>query len=173
LVPVLLDGRLERIKSKYEDSVDGSNALTLAAVDQFHEDVLVVEEDPLAGLITVSVYWTDPSKAAEWANALVRRLNAFIRERDLKDAETNLIYLREALEKTTLLSAQAAVSRLIESEVNKAMVAKGNEDYAFRVIDPAVSPLNPSSPKRLLATIGGLMLGAFLGAGYAILRLRQ
>ena len=59
------------------------------------EEVLSVSQDRDSSLITVAVEWTDPELAAQWANELVARTNAAVREVDIREAEKNLAYLRE------------------------------------------------------------------------------
>jgi len=51
------------------------------------------------------------------------------------------------------------------------MLARGREEYAFRVLDPAVAAERPSSPRPLLWTALGLFLGAVLSIFFVLLRL--
>src|SRR3546814_17432411 len=49
-----------------------------------------IEIDQQIGLITLSVDWTDPALAAEWANKLVADINRESRERENEVAEKNI-----------------------------------------------------------------------------------
>lgn len=133
------------------------------AVRFFHERVLRVVDDRQDGMVTVAVEWTDPEVAAEWASALVRRLNARLRERALREAEKNLAYLQGELTQTNMITLQQSIGRLLETELQKSMLARGNEEFAFRVIDPASPPKNPDWPRPLLFVAVGIVLGGFLG----------
>ena len=47
--------------------------------------------------------------------------------------------------------------------MKKAMLANVSEEYAFRVIDPAVVPEERASPKRSRIAMLGLLIGGLLG----------
>lgn len=129
----------------------------------FREDILKVSEERTTGLVTLAIEWTDPGVAAEWAGILVRRLNDRLREGALQEAQTNVAYLQSEMAKTTLATLQESIGRLLESELPKLMLAKGNEEFAFKIVDPAVAPKQRVRPKRALTTIIGTMLGGLLG----------
>jgi uncharacterized protein involved in exopolysaccharide biosynthesis len=133
------------------------------AVRFFHENVLRVAEDRQSLLVTMSVEWTDPVVAAQWAEALVKRLNVRLRERALSEAESNVAYLQAELAQTNVVTLQQSIGRLLESELQKLMLARGNEEFAFRVIDAAEVPKVPSRPKRTLIVVIGTLLGGVLG----------
>jgi len=132
-------------------------------VKLFHEEILLVSEERGTGLVTLGVEWTDPDVAAEWASVLVRRLNDRLREGALREAETNVAYLESEMTNTTLFNLQESIGRLLESELQKLMLAKGNEEYAFKIVDPPVPPKQRVRPKRALTAVVGTLLGGLLG----------
>lgn len=132
------------------------------AVRFFHDNVLYVSEDRQTGLVTLSIEWTDPDVAANWANALVHRLNAGLRKRSLQEAETNVAYLQTELARTSVVTLQQSIGRLLESELQKLMLARGNDEFAFRVIDAATAPKERVRPKRALIAVLGTVLGGLL-----------
>jgi uncharacterized protein involved in exopolysaccharide biosynthesis len=129
----------------------------------FHEKILSVSEARSTGLVTLAIEWTDPDMAAAWASVLVQRLNDRLREKALQEAETNVAYLQSELASTTLVTLQESIGRLLESELPKLMLAKGNEEFAFKTVDPAVSPKYRVHPKRALTVVIGTILGGLLG----------
>jgi uncharacterized protein involved in exopolysaccharide biosynthesis len=128
--------------------------------------VRTVEESASTGLVTLSIEWRDPELAAAWANVLAVRLNDHMRKRALADAEANVKYLRHEFESTSVVALQQAIGDLLESEMQKLMLARGNTEYAFRIIDRAEVPRSPSKPRLVLivavATVFGAMLAAFV-----------
>jgi uncharacterized protein involved in exopolysaccharide biosynthesis len=59
----------------------------------------------------------------------------------------------------------------LQNEISKMMLARGNDEYALKVIDPATPPERPSSPVPLywtlgafFATLGLCLMAAFLRA---------
>jgi len=132
------------------------------AVFNFKKNVIVVSEDSASGLVTLAVQWTDPQLAADWADLLVQRLNAHLRQRALAEAESNVAYLRGELGGTNVLTLQQSVGRLLETELQKLMLARGNEEFAFRVIDRAQAPKTRFKPNRKLIVILAMFLGGML-----------
>jgi uncharacterized protein involved in exopolysaccharide biosynthesis len=135
-------------------------------VDRFMRRNLSISEDKKAGLVTVAVEWKEAALAANWANGIVRQVNAEMRARVLRETGHNIAYLRNALDSTDSVALQQAVARLLESEMEKAMLAGGTADYAFRVIDEAQPPVRRSFPKRsmivLLAFVTSLFTSSFI-----------
>jgi uncharacterized protein involved in exopolysaccharide biosynthesis len=93
-----------------------------------------------------------------------------LRERTLKEAEANVVYLQTEMATTNVVTLQQAVGRLVESELQKLMLARGTQEFAFRIIDPAQPPDRRFRPKRVLivmvgTVVGGLLslIGVFLG----------
>ena len=129
----------------------------------FHEEIFEVSEELRTGLVTLTIEWTDPDIAAEWASILVLRLNDRLRERALQEAQTNVDYLQSEMAKATLITLQESIGRLLEAELPKLMLAKGNEEFAFKIVDPAFPPRERERPKRALTTIIGTILGGLLG----------
>jgi uncharacterized protein involved in exopolysaccharide biosynthesis len=133
------------------------------AVRYFHDKVLRVSVDRQSGLVTLAIEWTDPEVAAEWAAALVHRLNTKLRDRALSEAQVNVAYLQEELAQTTVVTLQQSISRLLESEMQKLMLARGSDEFAFRIIDQTGPPKFRERPKRRIIAVFGTMLGGVLG----------
>jgi uncharacterized protein involved in exopolysaccharide biosynthesis len=139
------------------------------AVRYFHDEMLRVSEDRATGLVTLAIEWTDPVLAAEWASVLVSRLNAIMRARALQEAETNVTYLQQELAETNVVTLQQAVGRLLESELQKLMLARGTQEFAFRVIDSAEPPKRRVRPKRALIVIVGTLVGGLVSLAWVFL----
>ena len=132
----------------------------------FQRKVLGVDEDAKTKLVSVSITWTDAQLATKWANKLVERLNTRMRERALRDAERNVAYLRQELATADVVTLQDSVARLLEREMQQMMLARGNPEYSFRVVDRASEPKWRFTPKRaqvvILGTIAGGMIAMFV-----------
>ena len=106
-----------------------------------------------------------PERAAAWANLLAVRLNDHMRERALAVSEANVKYLRHEFEGTSIVALQQSISGLLENEMQKLMLARGNSEYAFRIIDRAEVPRGKSKPRTTLivavATFFGVMVSVF------------
>jgi uncharacterized protein involved in exopolysaccharide biosynthesis len=168
LVPVLLAEKWDPVKKNWKKP--GPNQPDIRdAVEYFDKDVRRVGEDKKTGVVVVSLDWTSPTQAAEWANSLASLINSQMRARAIADAERSISYLRAELDATNQVSLQQSISKLIESQMQTMMVARGNEEYAFRVIDSARVPKKRLSPKRTLITVGAAMIGGFLACAWVMM----
>jgi uncharacterized protein involved in exopolysaccharide biosynthesis len=140
------------------------------AVELFDRKVRKVREDRRTGLVTLSVEWKDAKLAAAWANTLANRLNNHMRQRALAEAETNARYLRKELESTSVVVLQQSISRLLEREMEKVMLARGSAEFAFRIVDRADVPRLRSKPKRTLLVVIAVLLGTMVSVVVVLMR---
>lgn len=152
LVPVLMYDRLDA-----KPPIDIRDA-----VDRFDKDVRDITDDKKSGLITLSVTWTDPMMATEWANELIKRANQRLRAQALEESERNIKYLQGEISTTNVTAVQQAMGKVIESEMQKLLLARGSEEFSFKVIDKAVQPKKRARPQRALVIIGAAAAGVFL-----------
>ncbi|MDG6777389.1 Wzz/FepE/Etk N-terminal domain-containing protein [Thiomicrorhabdus sp. zzn3] len=132
----------------------------------FNQGILQVSEDKKTAAITLSVEWYDPVLAAQWANQLVKELNAKLRDETIQKSQRTIEYLQEQIQQTNLVELREILFGLIEEHVKKITLAKTHEEFVFKVIDPAVVPEEKSKPKRGLIVavvfVLGLMLSVFI-----------
>ena len=150
-------------------STDGKPLDLRDALREF-EKVRSVSDDKKTGLVTLGVRWKDPETAASWANALVKRLNERLRAEALAESQRNVDFLQKEMASTSVVSLQQSMGRVLEGEMQKLMLARGNEEFAFKVIDPATPPKQRDAPKRALIAIVATLAGGFLGLLAVFLR---
>jgi uncharacterized protein involved in exopolysaccharide biosynthesis len=134
-----------------------------SAYRAFDQGIRTVNFDRKTNLTTVTIDWSDPQIAAQWANRLVKKVNSQLQGEAVKDAEQNIVYLREQLKTNSAVEMQQAIYNLIEAQMKNIMVASTRDDYAFKVIDPAVPPEQKIKPSRRLIVMVGLFLGLLAG----------
>jgi uncharacterized protein involved in exopolysaccharide biosynthesis len=153
------------------DAGEADGVPTLAAAcELFDKEVRQVYEDRKSGLSVVAIEWEDPQLAAQWANELVRRVNAMMRERSTRESEQAIAYLQKQLGETSAVEMQRVLHRLVESEMKEIILANIKEEYAFRVIDPAVVPEKPFKPVLVPMLALGAVLGLMVGIMLALFR---
>ncbi|WP_293374289.1 GNVR domain-containing protein [Nevskia sp.] len=170
LLPVLFDDEWNPGTKTWKESDPADQPTLWKAEQKFAKKVRSVSEDKKTGLVTLTMTWRDPQLAAEWANELVARANASLRARAIEQSQRNLEYLNGQLVKTSVVELQKSIYGLIENEIKQVMVANGNAEFAFKVIDPARAPEKRTSPKRGLITVIGLFVGFMLGIVIALAR---
>lgn len=168
LMPILYASKWDSAAKKWNVN-DPEEIPTLGkAYKFFSTKILDIQNDKKAGTITLTITWKDREQAARWANDLLRLANATLRQRAIDDAQLSLNYLHEELGKTSVVEIQNTIHRVAETQIKTAMIANTQEQFAFKVIDPAVvaDPDAFVKPKRplmiALGAFGGLFLGILL-----------
>jgi len=159
LMPVLIEG----------PEVAGKQVDRWAAYRAFSR-LMIVRQDRITKLVTLSVEWKNAELAAEWANAIVVRLNAYLRQQAIARSEANLRYLHQTLGKTTVSDMRLTLFELIAREQKKAMLANTQEEYAFRVLDKAVPPDMKARPRRAPIVISSTLIVGILAMMFAVVR---
>lgn len=140
-------------------------------------DVLVIDIDKRTNLISFSVIWSDPKIAAEWANQMIEDLNQKVRTEQVEEYKQEIAFVKSQLdesEKDYLLSMdefsqsskltlQSVMLNLIEELTKKVMVANVRDEFAFKIIDPAVVPEKKYKPSKTNIVILSFITGIFLG----------
>ncbi len=170
LMPVLFSERWDAARGAWREGEEAPTAWD--AYQVFNRKVRFVSRDVKSGLVTLAIEWRDPDFAAQWSNRLVQRINAERRAEAIREAETSIVYLKEQLAETSLVEMQQAIYQLIEAKIKKIMVAKSLDEYAFKVIDPAVPPQEISSPRRVPLIMLGLLFGLILSSVIVLVRAR-
>jgi uncharacterized protein involved in exopolysaccharide biosynthesis len=132
-----------------------------------------IDKDRKTQMVRVSVAWRDPNIAAEWANGLVEELNRHTRDRAIRESARSREFLEGELAKTNVVAMQTTLHRLVEGELKKAMVATVREEYAFRILDRALPPMQRTSPKRTQIVIASFALGWIIAGCVAVVRARR
>lgn len=141
-------------------------------VERFRKNVLDIQEDKLKQTSTITIDWKDPEVARRWGDEFVSLANELLRDKAVEDASRNVTYLKQEVEHTNSVEIQKVMYKLIEQETRRLMLAKGRDEYAFAIADPAVKAEIRISPRRTLLVLSGAVAGFFLGAFIAWLRTR-
>jgi uncharacterized protein involved in exopolysaccharide biosynthesis len=150
LLPILYSDIWDRAHGKWRVSDPQKTPTLWKAKEFFKHGVRTVSTDAKTGMVSVTVRWTDPVLAAQWANGLVKLANDYERETALAESQRNIAYLTQQAATTDVVGIKQAIYTLLQSEISKAMLAKGTTEYAFKVIDPATVPERPSYPQRII-----------------------
>ena len=114
-------------------------------------------------LIILTVEWREPIFTAQLANGVVSQVNEHIRDEAIEEGSKSILFLEKELNKTNLSSTKQMLYRLVEQQIQTVMLANVWEEYAFKVIDPALEPIHPSGPNRriivFIASFVGLIIG--------------
>jgi uncharacterized protein involved in exopolysaccharide biosynthesis len=137
----------------------------------FKHDIRTVTTDTKTGLVTLTIRWRDPRQAAQWANGLVQLANDYLRKQAIDESERNIVYLKDQAGKTDMVGERQAIYALMENQINNEMLARGSEQYALKVIDPAAVPEGVYSPQATMWTLFGLLAGLLVSFTAAFVRI--
>jgi uncharacterized protein involved in exopolysaccharide biosynthesis len=170
LLPVLFASKWDAAAKRWKTDNPDKQPDLRDGVTYFSDHVFTVQEDKKTGLVTVVVDWRDPKLAAQWANMLVDRVNDIMRARALAQSQSNVEYLKQELSAASVVTMQQSIGRVLESELQKLLLAKEDKDFAFKIIDHAEAPRRRYWPKRALVVAGAFVLGLIGAAGFVVLR---
>ncbi|WP_061007848.1 Wzz/FepE/Etk N-terminal domain-containing protein [Vibrio sp. CUB2] len=148
----------------------GATPTAQEAFQVFNKEVLSISQDKESGLYTVSVKHYSPYVAQQWVNWLIEDINKVMRERTIAETSQNLAYLNTQLQKTAVADMQSTFYKLIEEQTKSLMLAEVQEEFIFKVVDPAVVPELKDGPKRALICVLGTLLGGILGVVFVLVR---
>lgn len=152
------------------DGLRGAKPTAQEAFQVFNKEVLSISQDKENGLYTVSVKHYSPYIARQWVNWLIEDINKVMRERTIAETSQNLAYLNAQLQKTAVADMQSTFYKLIEEQTKSLMLAEVQEEFIFKVVDPAVVPELKDMPKRGLLCVLGSMLGCMFGIAIVLIR---
>ncbi|QLE86121.1 LPS O-antigen length regulator [Shewanella sp. Scap07] len=152
--------------------VDEGKSSVPTAWEAYKEFNLLVEyeKNPSNGFVRLSVSSESPVLAQQWAKWLVEDINTWIKKEDVQEFEANISYIQQKISETKISEMQRVFYQLIEEQTKKLMLAEVQEEYVFKVIDPAVVPEEKAAPSRALICVLGSFLGGFLAIFIALIR---
>ncbi|HGS5145927.1 TPA: Wzz/FepE/Etk N-terminal domain-containing protein [Vibrio parahaemolyticus] len=148
----------------------GAKPTAQEAFRVFNKEVLSISQDQESSLYTVSVKHYSPYIAQQWVNWLIEDINKVMRERTIAETSQNLAYLNAQLQKTAVADMQSTFYKLIEEQTKSLMLAEVQEEFIFKVVDPAVVPELKDGPKRALICVLGTLLGGMFGVAIVLVR---
>lgn len=158
--------------TKRETWIDKENVPTLPeAFLLFNKQIRTINLNIETGMMALRMTWTDPTLVAEWANKYVKHFNRYQQELALKEITGKITFLKNQLKVTEKIGMEKAIYRLVEAQMEMAMLISVREEFVFNVVDPAAVPLEPSGPNRKGNTILGFFAGTMLGVSLVIGRI--
>lgn len=162
LLPLLFEDEWDDKARMWKVDLEAPPSLPEGALE-FMEEAFQVATNAEAGTINVIVEWSDPQLAARWANGIVTLANEMLRDRDIAEAQRNIGYLNKQISETSVVELQRVLYGLLQTEQKTVMLANSRDEYSFKVIDPAIAPIEAVRPARLVMAAVGIFVGGFLG----------
>lgn len=172
LMPVLFESRWDASRSQWRRKGGHGAPTRDEAWRLWDQSIRQVFDDKNHDLIVVRIEWRDREKAAAWANDTISRLNRTLRARRLEEINRNLDFLNRALEDAQVIELRTAIAQVMQSQVSERMLAEVRQEFALKVVDPALpADLDrPIRPRLLLYVALGTSAGMILGFVLGLLR---
>jgi uncharacterized protein involved in exopolysaccharide biosynthesis len=170
LLPILFASKWDKATSKWRTTDPEKMPTLWKANELFRDNVRAVVTNPKSGLVTLKITWRDPFLAAKWANEIVAMANDYLRANAITQSERNIAFLGQEAAKTDVVGVKQVIYEILQSEISKEMLARGTEEYAFRILDRALPPERAASPRKLLWVAGGFFAGLALSILWVLVR---
>src|ERR1039457_1053340 len=170
LLPILFARKWDASNKRWKSSDVADQPDVRDGINYFDKNVRKVQEDKKSALVPLTIEWKDAATAANWANVIVERVNDLMRNRALATAEYNVTYLKQELAASSVVTMQQSIGRVLESELQKLVIAKGNKEFAFRIIDHAQIPKYRVWPQRVLIVSGAFLVSLALSVFFLLSR---
>ena len=121
-------------------------------------------------IITVSANFPDPEISAKIVDYYIRTLNEHMSSEARRMAITNKEYLEKQLLETNDALMQQKIYNLIAEKIETMMMAEVNEGFAFKVLDPPMTPDRKSKPKRAQMVVLAFTVSLFIGVFTVLFR---
>jgi len=161
LLPTLFDRKWDAQKKAWSESP----APTIQEAYRLIKDgLLKVTRDRKTNVITASIEHKDPAFAKAMMQYYITELSEGLRAKVLKDAQENMKFLTEQLDRTTDPLLREKIYGMLAKEIEKDTFARAQTYYGFYVLDPPVAPdLNKkASPKRSMICILSVVVAFFV-----------
>lgn len=169
ILPVLVPEQYDATASRW---IKARPPLELA-VTRFLESRLRVTENRTTGLLSIQLVWPNPEHAAQWLNEITALANQMIKDQAGIEAKQNLDFLRKQIAEERVDTVRQSITRLMELNLNQAMMANVQQEFPFRFIDPPEVPILPYWPMRSVEVAAGGLAGVFLACLFALFRHRK
>lgn len=170
LLPVLYASKWDAQDRRWKSSDQKKIPTLWKANKLFKDHIRRVSDDTKTGLVTVAITWEDPHIAARWANDLVRLTNEYSRNKAIQNSERRIAFLTDQATNANVLEVKNSLYALLEQELKQEMIARGTDEFALKVLDPAFVPEKPSYPIPGLWIGLGALSGVLIGIIYVLVR---
>ncbi len=128
------------------------------------EGLLKVTRDRKTDVITASIEHKDPQFAKSLMQYYLTELSEGLRAKVLKDAQENMRFLTEQLDRTTDPLLREKIYNMLAKEIEKDTFARAQTYFGFYVLDPPIAPDldKKAKPKRSLICLLSVVVAFFV-----------
>lgn len=146
---------------------------TIPSYLEVHENymkLINITIDKKSGYLKIRFEHYSPEFSFSFINLLINELNLVARQKDINESEMAIEYLLNQLETVDASNVKNSIGQLIDSQIERLMLANVREDYLVSTIDAPFIPEENSYPSRPMIAILGTLMGGILVLFYVMTR---
>lgn len=116
----------------------------------------------LASGLRISFSSKSPEFSARITETLVKSINRYSQYDTIERAKKDIAMANAQLQQTPVAMMQKALWDIVAQKTMEIVLAQAQDDFSFRIIEPAVIPKTKFKPRR------GIIVVGFTGAGFLI-----
>ena len=129
--------------------------------EYFHSKIFKIDLDRKTNFFYLTVETPNPKLSKDTLDAIIKQLNNYVREKDLKESKSSVNYLDNYLLNNNSMEIKESVINLMENEIKTQMYANIQEEYLLEQIENPRIILEKSNPKRSIWVIFGLYVKTY------------
>lgn len=135
---------------------------TVSRVEKYLRSVIRIEEGDDNPISRISINVVNPKYGEELLFFLDHTSNSFLQERDRQRAQKYIEYLKDNLDKTSLIEQRNAYASMLLEQEKMLMLASSSLPYAAEILEQPSSSERPTLPNPILILVLTTSAGLFL-----------
>lgn len=132
-----------------------------------YRKILSISEDKKTYFVNISIQHISPHIAKAWLDIIIDNINLSMQEEEKLSATNSIQFLNNASQETSKNELKEAIAALLETQLQKLMLASAEKSYVFKKINSPFVPEIKTSPNRkiicIVITFFGGLLGVIIG----------
>lgn len=134
------------------------------------KNIYSIDKSDKSRFIKIKLSHQSPYIAQKWSNMLINEINNELKEMAISESLQRRVYLEQEIARTSDNEIKKMLYELIEEEMRKLALANTTDEYALKIIDPAIAPMLKSSPNRSLIVFISTIIGFIFSSLYVFIR---
>ena len=135
---------------------------------QKYIDLLNINFDSDTGLIYLSFDHISPIFAKDFLLLIIDEINIQGKKKDIIESTNALNYLNEVNANILNVEVKSSISSLIESQLEKKMLASIKDEYVLKIVDSPFIPIQKHKPSRIIILIVSIFMGVIFSTFYVL-----
>lgn len=136
-----------------------------------YKKILNININESNGFVSISIDHISPVFSKFLLETIIFEIDEIMRKEALIENQLYLDFLYKEFNSNKLSEIKIVISRIIESEIQNAMMINSSQNYVFSIIDGPNLPEKKHKPDRILFIIFSLIISLGLSFAYLVIKL--